>query len=168
MRSSQTLALVALVALVAPSAAEEMAQYRIFTLQDMDYGEAMPLLRADAKLAKMAAVPELGVLVVRDTADRLEHAESLLREREALAEVVDPHEGVPSMKKPVPFRQRLYRIRGADRQSIAIVLRAIYGARHLELRDEDGISVRDWAPELDRIEAMLATLGVLAGVKDER
>jgi hypothetical protein len=163
MRSFPAFLMAALFLSTAAPASDEPKVTRILHLQDIESREAVTLLRSEAQVRQIAEVPDLGLLIVKGVADRVDRCESLLRERNAIAKTADPHEvETPGSTNAGPTETRVFRIDGIDRKAAVVVLRAIYQIRELsELPEENAISVTAPAAKLKRTEALLGTLGVL-------
>ena len=143
--------------------ADEPRVTRILHLKDIDSREAVTLLRSEVQVRQIAEIRDLGLLVVKGVAERVDRCESLLRERGAVADAVDPHDPEdPYSAKEGPIGTRVFQVRGIDRRAIVTVLRAIYQMREItELPEEGSVSVRAPTPRLDASEALLKALGVL-------
>jgi hypothetical protein len=136
---------------------------RVFYLQGMEPREAVTLFRAQAQVRRVAMIADRSVVVVSDIAEKVEQAESLLRQRDAVARTSDPHQPLELLAES-PAATRTFRVDGDEVSTVLTVLRSIYQVRELsELADGGGVEVRAAQPILDSSAALLRELGLLAG-----
>jgi hypothetical protein len=113
----------------------------------------------------VAWIEERAVMIVRDTADVVDKCEALLRERNAVRRVTNPHAPLV-LRGPAagPPDARVFRFLAVeDSQTVATILRAIYEIRELtELLERSEMSIRAPQPVLDASEALLRELELLA------
>jgi hypothetical protein len=112
----------------------------------------------------VAALDDPVAIVVRDRADVVDRCEALLRERDAVRRVADPHQPVV-LGGPAagPSNTRVFRVDFEDSATVVVVLRAIYSVRKLtELLERSEISIRAPQPVLDASEALFRELELLA------
>jgi hypothetical protein len=145
--------------------AESPFHVRVIYLQNMTSWDAMKVVRSQAQVRSVAGFNDRDAIVVRDTADVVDKCEALLRERDGVRRVTDPHVPVV-LEGPAagPSSTRVFRVeRFEDSQTVATVLRAIYSVRKLtELLERSEISIRAPQPVLDASEALLRELELLA------
>ena len=148
----------------AESSGEEPRLTRVFHLQGMETREAVALLRSRVQVRQIAEIRGLDIVIVTEVAEKVDRSESLLRERDAVARAIDPHDPVnPEPSSESPIGTRVFRIEGLDPRGVVTVLRSIYQMREVtELVDGDGVSVRAPLYKLDASEALLRELGLLA------
>jgi hypothetical protein len=169
-----TLVVAALVALSAGAwspTAEEGAgatpfHVRVIDVQNMTGRDATMLVRRQAQVRSVAWIEERAAMIVRDTADVVDKCEALLRERDAVQRVTDPHAPLLALRGPTagPPDTRVFRLFAfEDSQKVATIVRAIYSVRELtEFLERSEISIRAPQPVLDAIEALLGELELLA------
>jgi len=155
--------LVALLSILSTFAADEPKVTRVFYLQAMDSKEAVTLLRSEVQVRQLAEVRALGLLVLQDSPERVAQSERLLRERKALARVVEPHAAESPSSPAGSTETRVFRLRGLDAPSAVTLLRAIYQIGQVT-EDTDGtrISATAAVSQLDQAEALFVAMGVLA------
>lgn len=141
---------------------------RVFYLRGIRASEAIALLRSRAQVRRIAEIRDLDVVIVRDDADRVDRSESVLRERDGVARIVNPREPAShDLSDGGRVALRLFRIEGIDERGVVAVLESIYGMREVtDLGEANGLSVRAPRPDLDAAEELLRGLGVLAQVTD--
>ena len=137
---------------------------RVFHLQGMEPREAATLLRKQLQIRQIVMIQDRNIIIVADSADKVDHSESLLRQRDAVVRATDPHDPLNLERLPdSPMETRVFRIVDADTKTVITILRSIYQVRELtELVDENSVSVREALPILDASEALLREVGLLA------
>ena len=141
---------------------------RILHLKDIDTREAVTLLRSEVQVRQIAEIRDLNVVVVKGNADRIERSVALLRERNAIADIVVPHgPEYEAAARETPLATRVFRVEGLDIRAVKTILRAMYQVPEFtELPGEAGISIRAPVARLDAGEALLEALGVLVSATE--
>jgi hypothetical protein len=135
---------------------------RVFYLQEMETKEATTLLRTEAQVRRLAAIPGRSVLVVSDVEERIVRAESLLRERHAISRTAEPHGPLDFERLAVDVPVgRIFRVDRTASGTAAMLLRAIYQMRGV-IPQEGGVSARAAEALLDASESLLRELELLA------
>ncbi len=139
---------------------------RVFYLQGIDLREAMMTLRHSLDIRKVVMVKDREALVLSDLADRLDKAETLLRERKAVIRVAEP--SAPMFTEEFGHdasATRVFDVEAGRTRDVATVLRTIYDARHVQWDDQlNRVTLQAAQPILDSSEALLRELGLLAPV----
>jgi hypothetical protein len=148
--------------------APTLTRVRVIYLREIDADEAMKLVRSQADVQREVSLRDRNVIVVAGTGTVLDRCESLLRERDAVVRVADPHEPVELEGRAAAgsLATRVFHVTGDDLQSVVVVLRGIYGIKQLSADPLDHV-VSVHAPQriLDASEALLRELKLLAPAK---
>ena len=135
---------------------------RVIHLQGMDSREAMTLLRS--LHVRCLAQVRSDAVVISDVADKIDQAETLLRERKAVLRVADPHS--PMVIESF-HSTRVFDVEPGTIDTVVSVLRVIYHARDVQKSEaENRVTFRAAEPILDASEATLRELGLLALATD--
>jgi hypothetical protein len=152
-------------AAAAESPEEEARITRVFYLEGMDNKEAVTLLRAQLQVRQIAELTGRDVIIITESAEKADRAESLLHELGVLAGKADPHAPL-SFARTLEEEEatRVFRIEGTETSTVVMVMRAIYQMREVtDLSEEDSVVVTAPLAKLDAAEALLAELGMTKG-----
>ena len=136
---------------------------RVFYLQGMSSRDAITLLRMEAQIRQASWIGDRDVIVVAGSTEEVDQCEDLLRQRDVLLRVAEPHEPVAleGMENSPPAT-RVFLVDGDNLRTVVTVLRSIYQVREVsEIGEENSVSVSASKPILDSSEALLRELGLL-------
>lgn len=166
-------ALAAMVLAGAPPRAEAPAREpilmttRVIYLQEMNPRDAMSLVRGNPHILSAAMVLNRNALVISDVADKIDQAEKLLRQRNAVLQVADPHAPLATEAlSKAPPATRVFDVGAGSMDGVMAVLRAIYQVRDIQKSEQESrITIRAAQPILDASEALLRELDLIAGTE---
>ena len=131
---------------------------RVFYLDGADARAAVTLLRSEIQVRRVAYLSDRPLVIVSETAERIDLVESLLRERGMLARAVEPHP--PLASDTEGMTARVLRLASLDSAVATMLLRTIYGVREVEPQsDGAGVAARAPASTLEAAEALFRELG---------
>jgi hypothetical protein len=131
----------------------------------MEPQDAATLLRSQVQIMRIAAISDRSIVVVADIAERVDESERLLRDRNAILRVEDPHAPLELERAgEAPAATRVFRVEGDSADSVVVLLRALYQVKDVSVQAEDrrSVTIRAAEPILVASEALLREVGLLA------
>lgn len=134
---------------------------RVFYLDGADARETITLLRVEIQVGRIAELRDRQIVIVSETAGRMELVESVLRERGIRARSMEPHPplAADAGSDDGSTESRVIRHEGLDARLALVLVRSMYGVREVEAREDGtGLSARAPAAVLDAAEALFREL----------
>ncbi len=136
---------------------------RVLYLQGMEVREAVTLLRSQVHVRQMATIQGRNLVIIAETLDKIEQSETVLRQKDAVSRVAEPHPPLELRKLgKAPAATRTFHVGAGVAASTVTILRSIYQMRELtEEAESNSVSARAAPAVLDAGEALLQELGLL-------
>jgi hypothetical protein len=178
MRAARTILMLTLfsAALVAsPLQAEEatpqerprmLLSHRVYYLQGMEPREAMTLVRTRPGVRKIVIVPGRAAMVLCDEAPRLDEAEAVLREHDAILRIAEPN--APMFLEEMGLDTSatgIFDVEPGRTLDVVTILRTMYDVRNLQKSEEGNrVTIQAAPPIVSAADALLRELGLLVPV----